>query len=112
MRLYCVVCRSEDRLQKAHIKPKSALGGLAGKGYLNHAWMCYHHHQLFDTHIRTKGKEPSMIGIDDVVEEFVVLDFNNINRMKFQERALIHPTFVEDHNKKVHWRIKSKLGLI
>ena len=53
-----------------------------------------------------------MIGIDDVVEEFVVLDFNNINRMKFQERALIHPTFVEDHNKKVHWKIKRSLGLI
>ena len=110
--MYCVVCGSGDRLQRAHIKPKSVLGGLASKGYLNHAWMCYYHHQLFDTHIRTKGKDPSMIGIDNVNGEFVVLEFNIINRMVFQGKVLIHPTFVEDHNKKVHWRIKSKLGLI
>lgn len=112
MRLSCVVCGSEDRLQKAHIKPKLALGGLAGKGYLNNAWMCYHHHQLFDTHIRTKGSSPSMIGIDSAKEEFVILEFNNINRRGFQRRLLIHPTFVDEHNSNVHWRIKRKLGLI
>ena len=103
----CSVCGSDYRIQAAHVGPKSKTHGLLKKGFLNLFPLCYHHHQLMDTHIRTKGDQPSCIGIDLDNEEFIVqTESMGIVFDKFKVPLLLDQDLVNEHNTKTAFKIQ------